>query len=115
MRINITKSIRLRDRKMGRENAMGMAHYGKTPIVELDPRLGQQERLSTLVHELLHIVFPDLTEDQTLVCEQRIASVIWHDRWRRLAPEKPPENPTPKSKKPTRKPTKPTKQPHPQK
>jgi len=84
VRINIRKTIRLRDRKMGREAAVGMAHYGVVPLIELDPRQGQKERLGTLLHELLHIVFPDLDEEQTILCEQQIASVLWNDRWRRI-------------------------------
>jgi hypothetical protein len=87
IRINIRKTIRLRDRKMAREGAVGMAHYGAVPLIELDPRQGQKERLGTLLHELLHIVFPDLDEDQTILCEQRIASVLWSDRWRRIEPD----------------------------
>jgi len=89
MRVNLPKTIRLRERKMLRESAVGMAHYGKVPLIEIDPRLGQKERLATLVHELAHIVFPDLTESQTIQVEQRLASVIWKDGWRRLAPDKP--------------------------
>jgi len=63
---------------------MGQATYGKIPLVELDSRLQSKERLGTLVHELLHIVFEDLTEEQTILVEQRIASVLWHDGWRRI-------------------------------
>jgi hypothetical protein len=99
IRINIKKTIRLRDRKLAREGAVGIAHYGAVPLIELDPRQSQKERLGTLLHELLHIVFPDLSEDQTILCEQRIASVLWSDRWRRIEPD-------------IHQPTKPTKKRH---
>jgi hypothetical protein len=63
---------------------MGMAHHGAVPLIELDSRLKAKERLGTLVHELIHIVFEDLTEQQVIQVEQRIASVLWADGWRRL-------------------------------
>ena len=94
MTINLPRVIRLRDRKLGRERAMGMAHYGKVPLVEIDPLLGQKDRLSTLVHEIIHIVFPTLSESQTIQVELRIAAVLWRDGWRRLAPESPKTKPT---------------------
>jgi Zn-dependent peptidase ImmA (M78 family) len=84
VKISLPKTIRVVDRKLGREQAMGMAHYGQIPLVELDSRLKAKERLGTLVHELIHIVFEDLTEEQVISVEQRIASVLWADGWRRI-------------------------------
>ena len=84
MKISLPKTIRLVERKLGREKAMGQATYGKIPLIELDSRLKSKDRLGTLIHELLHIVFESLTEQQTIQVEQRIASVLWHDGWRRI-------------------------------
>lgn len=77
-----TKQIKLIYRKLGRDKAYGMA-YPAEKVIELDPRLNSKFALSVLVHEALHIVFPEMSERKVNRAAPKIAKVLWgaHYRW----------------------------------
>lgn len=81
----LPKKIKVRERKLGREKADGLAWDHKpTPVIEVDPRQPENDRLDTLIHEAIHIVFPKLGEMQVRGATKRIADVVWRDGWRRV-------------------------------
>lgn len=82
--MKLPKTIRLTERKLGREKASGQVEYGRIPHITLDPRQKPEERLDTLVHELIHIVWPEIPEEGVVKAANRISSVIWSDGWRRI-------------------------------
>ena len=51
-----TFKIRVKERKLGRHKAMGLAH--PDGLIEIDPRTPPKEYLDTLIHELLHQARP---------------------------------------------------------
>lgn len=80
----LPKRIRVRERKLGREKADGLAWDGKKPLVEIDPRQGEKERLDTMLHEATHILFPKLNEMQVRGIAKRLTTILWKDGWRRV-------------------------------
>ncbi len=61
------KNIKVVERPLGREKALGLAWVGENKI-EIDGRLKSKEYLNTLIHEMLHIYNPTWSEtrvDQT--------------------------------------------------
>lgn len=68
--------IKIIIRKLGRERALGQAWSNKN-LIEVDPRQTEKQFLSTVIHECLHILFPDLTEKQVMQNEKQIRDVIW--------------------------------------
>lgn len=76
-------SVRVVERKLGRERAFGQEVGG---LVEIDPRLRARSYLNTLVHELLHAAFPGLAESRVRRVAYLLSSRIWSARFRRLAP-----------------------------
>lgn len=80
----LPKRIRVRERKLGREKADGLAWEGRRALVEIDPRQGEKERLDTLLHEATHILFPKLNEMQVRGVAARLTEILWKDGWRRV-------------------------------
>ena len=79
--VNLTKA-KVKERKLGREQAFGQYYDG---LVEIDPRLESKEYLDTLIHEMLHHHFPELSESEVLTIATCMANQIWAKNYRRLA------------------------------
>ena len=84
MKVCFPRVIRLTERKLGKEQALGLCWHGDVPHIELDPRQPSHERLDTLCHELGHVILPEMTEQDAVKFGNRIASVLWEDGWRRI-------------------------------
>lgn len=90
-RVKLTKNTdvnahlvpRIRERKLGREGNWGQ-HWSGTRNIEIDPRQPSRKYLNTLIHELLHMFFPDLNEDTVLLIGDRMEKVIWKKDYRRM-------------------------------
>jgi hypothetical protein len=52
-------------------------------LISIDPRLGPRHRMEIIVHELLHALDGDLTEDMVISQSQTIAEALWRDGYRR--------------------------------
>jgi len=76
--------IRIIIRKLGKEKAVGQAYQGEN-LIELDPRQDNKEFLSTAIHEVIHILYPDLTEKQVIHAEKVLTDVIWRLNYRRIS------------------------------
>lgn len=76
--------IKIIIRKLGKERAAGQAYSGCN-LIEIDPRQDSKNFLGTAVHESLHILYPDLTEEEIVHAEEIITDVIWRLNYRRIA------------------------------
>ena len=80
--------INVRERNLGREKAMGLAHfdyYGENRnLIEVDPRQTSKQYLDTLIHEALHCIFPDMAETKIIKHSSRLARLIWRQGYRRI-------------------------------
>lgn len=63
-------------RKLGRENNDGQA-WQEDNLIEIDPRQTQKEMLDTVIHEKLHIVFPDWDEPKVTKTSKKLSSFLW--------------------------------------
>jgi len=76
------------NRKLQRERAKGEAFvFGMADpdgIIEVDPRQGPKERMDTLIHESLHLSFPDAKERDIVGASRCAAHVLWRDGYRRV-------------------------------
>lgn len=75
------RPVKVRYRKLGKEQAFGIAHIEKR-IIELDERLKGRALFSTLLHESIHHVLPTITEEETLRLEKEITAIMWRERKR---------------------------------
>lgn len=61
----------------------GYANLGDNEI-ELDVRLKNKKHLEILVHECLHILFPELEEDEIVEKSIKLVNTIWLEHYRRV-------------------------------
>ena len=80
------KVIVLQERKLGREQAHGIAwdKADDNPLIEIDERLRGLDRLTILCHEAIHVAMPGMSERQVIRVAKIVASVLWADNHRRV-------------------------------
>jgi len=76
--------IKIIIRKLGKERASGQAYQGCN-LIEIDPRQDSKDFLGTGIHETLHILYPDLTEEEIIHAEQILTDVVWRLNYRRIS------------------------------
>ena len=76
------KIIQIIRRKLGREKADGLT-MGDGRIY-VDPRQSGADELDTVLHELLHHVCPDMSEEAVAEKSAIMAKSMWKDKWRRV-------------------------------
>jgi hypothetical protein len=52
-------------------------------LISIDPHLAPRHRMEILIHEVLHALDNDLTEDAVTEQSQTIAAALWRDGYRR--------------------------------
>jgi len=73
----------VKERKLGKEQNYGQYWCG-TSLIEIDPRQKSQRYLKTLIHEMLHMYFPDLNEKTVEIISARMATAIWNKNYRKI-------------------------------
>ena len=78
---------RIVKRKPGSGGYYGLCHFDKS-LVEIDPRQTEEERLDTLLHELIHRIDWELklglTEEQVAAAGTMQKAVLWSAGYRRV-------------------------------
>lgn len=76
-------------RKLGKEQAWGQAwHDGRSPLIEIDPRLGAKRQLEVLIHEASHLAIPEASESKIDYIGKYICEVLWKQNYRRVLLDK---------------------------
>ena len=68
-------------KNLGRHGALGMADTEKK-VIEIDPRQKPKQYLDTLIHEALHISFPDMSETKVKRVAKEIRDIVWDHNYR---------------------------------
>ena len=77
------RRIKIIDRKLGKERAVGQAHHGDN-LIEIDPRQRSRDRLDTVCHEVIHLLGPHLNEETVISHANILSDALWRDKWRRI-------------------------------
>jgi len=77
------KKVTVIERKLKREKATGLAFFDDNRI-EIEPRQKAKEWLYTLVHEGVHLSFPDASEADVIRAERIIGDALWSAGIRRV-------------------------------
>jgi hypothetical protein len=79
--------MKLTEKKLGREKALGMADMDEDgkEVVIIDPRQCSKERLDTIIHEFLHLVCPTWSEKKVIRESAKLKGMMWKDGWRKVA------------------------------
>ena len=70
-------------RKLGRHGALGLADMDNH-IIEIDPRQKSKSYLKTLIHEKLHLLFPDFSETKIKYLEKQLGDFLWENNYRKV-------------------------------
>ena len=77
------KNIKVIERPLGREKALGLAWVGENKI-EIDGRLKSKQYLNTLIHEMLHVYNPEWSENKVTKTANEMTEIIWQKNYRRI-------------------------------
>lgn len=85
----IMKKVKLKDRKLGREDAYGLSwgpeeKRSKRDTIEIDPRQSARSRMNTIIHEGLHQLDDDLTEKAVRRFAAFLSDLLYRDGYRRI-------------------------------
>lgn len=79
----MAKSFKVIESKLGRNKAWGMAHADDN-IIEIDARLKGKKRLEILIHEALHLLNPEMSEEDVILQSQKICLTLWKLNYRQV-------------------------------
>ncbi len=74
--------IKIIYRKLGREKLYGLS--STDGIVEIDSRLKSKKHLEILIHEVLHILNPNDSEDDIVKKSITLTKLLWKQGYRRI-------------------------------
>lgn len=75
--------MKVKERKLGREKAWGLAHQDEN-LIEIDPRLKGKKRMEITVHEALHLIFPTLSETDVIRHSKKLTGLLWKENYRKV-------------------------------
>ena len=78
--------IKVKYKKLGKEKVWGLAD--SQGIIYIDSRLKGKKHLEILIHETLHLLYPEDSEDEIIERSIILTNLIWKQRYRRLEEEK---------------------------
>ena len=78
--------IKVKYRKLGKEKVLGLAD--SEGIIYLDSRLKGKKHLEILIHEAIHLLYPEDTEEQVVEKSIELCQLIWQQRYRRIEDDK---------------------------
>lgn len=76
-------AIKVVHRKLGRERSDGLA-YKEDKEIHIDERLKKKDYILTVLHELLHVCFPEMTEKRVDAASKKICNELWKLKIRRI-------------------------------
>jgi len=74
--------IKVVHKKLGREKAYGMAD--SDGVVYLDPRLKGKKHMEIILHECLHLLYPDDSEEAIVDKSVTLCKILWKEGYRRV-------------------------------
>ena len=77
--------IRIKYRKLGKEKAWGIAH--SDGLIEIDPSVKSTNHMEIVIHEVLHILFPEASETEFVNKSITLTKILWAEHYRRIEPE----------------------------
>jgi hypothetical protein len=75
------RSIHVEFKKLARNRAWGLAHHDGH-YIEVDERLRGKKRMEIIVHECLHLLFPDASEKEIETKSIILTNTLWQQGYR---------------------------------
>lgn len=77
------KRFKVSYKKLGKQNVWGLADLDNNTI-EIDLRAKGKKHFEILNHEVLHLLFPKLSEGQIIEKSILLTNTLWHEGYRRI-------------------------------
>jgi len=77
------KKIKVKYRKLGKQKVWGLADLGDYTI-EVDSTLKNKKLLEIIIHESLHILHPELSEEEIVNNSVILTNTLWHEKYRKV-------------------------------
>ena len=82
------KKTKIVEVKLGRHRVAGRSVYGfalkdRNKIL-IDPRQRGRTYLDTIIHEKLHLLFPDWSESKVITAARELTLLLWNHSYRRV-------------------------------
>ena len=77
------KQPKVVEKKLGRHKAAGLA-YTEDNLIEIDPRQSSKEYLLTLIHEKIHLIYPEWSEEEVVKLEKKLGNFLWKQNYRKV-------------------------------
>lgn len=74
--------IRIKYRKLGK--VWGLAH--SDGLIEIDERAKGKKHLELIIHETLHLLFPQADEQEIVEKSVTLTKLLWKENYRRIDP-----------------------------
>jgi hypothetical protein len=78
----VIPKIKIIYRKLGKEQAYGIA--SSDGIIEIDSRLKSKKHLEVLIHEVMHLLQPEDTEEEIVEKSITLTKILWKENYRRI-------------------------------
>ena len=78
--VHTQKKLKVRKVKLGRQRLWGQATY---PL-QIDPRATGKKELEIYLHEMIHYLYPKLTEGQVVRSSILMTNTLWHEGYRKV-------------------------------
>jgi hypothetical protein len=76
------KRIKVKYSKLGKQKVWGFAH--SDGLVEIDEKLKGKKHLEILLHECLHLLYPNDSEDEIVANSVILTNTLWGEKYRRV-------------------------------
>lgn len=73
--------IKVKYKKLGKHKVWGFSD--SAGFVELDVKLKGKKHLEILIHECLHLLYPNAEEDEIVNKSVTLCNTLWHEGYRR--------------------------------
>lgn len=78
--------IKVKYTKLGKQKAWGLADSNGT--VYVDSRLKGKKALEILIHECIHLLWENDSEEDVIKKSVALCNTLWHQRYRRIEEDK---------------------------
>ena len=79
------KKITVVEKKLGREcNWAQVFDFDKTALIEIDPRQKSKRYMDSMLHEGLHVLFPNESETKIKLAARTLTKLLWEKDFRRI-------------------------------
>ena len=80
------KRIKIKYSKLGKQKVWGFAH--SDGLVEIDERLKGKKKMEIIIHEVMHLLNPEDSEEEVVRKSVILTNTLWHEKYRMIEDHK---------------------------